>query len=149
MNKSVLVCASIALFLASCNVRTKDKVDNNIAAESKNEISSALSTSVEIIDSVYDFGKVKEGEIVEFNYRFKNIGSNPLVVSNASASCGCTVPEKPEAPIKTGDTGFIKVKFNSEGRPGTAHKTITILSNANPSFPELLLKGEVTPSEKQ
>lgn len=149
MKKSVLVFSSIALILSSCNVRTKDKIDNHIAAESKNEISSALSTSVEIIDSVYDFGKVKEGEIVEFNYRFKNIGSNPLVVSNASASCGCTVPEKPEAPIKTGDTGFIKVKFNSEGRPGTAHKTVTILSNANPSFPELLLKGEVTPSEKQ
>jgi hypothetical protein len=149
MKKSVLVFSTFALILSSCNVRTKDKVDNNIAAESKNEISSALSTSVEIIDSVYDFGKVKEGEIVQFNYRFKNIGSNPLVVSNASASCGCTVPEKPEAPIKTGDTGFIKVKFNSEGRPGTAHKTVTILSNANPSFPELLLKGEVIPSEKQ
>jgi hypothetical protein len=98
---------------------------------------------------VFDFGKVAEGEIVEFSYRFKNTGSQPLVISNASASCGCTVPEKPEAPVKSGETGFIKVKFNSEGRVGVAHKTVTVQSNATPAFPELLLKGEVMAKAKQ
>ena len=92
---------------------------------------------------------IAEGENVEFSYRFKNVGSKPLVVSNASASCGCTVPEKPEAPIRPGETGFIKVKFNSEGRAGVAHKTVSVLSNASPAFPELVLKGEVTPKTKQ
>ena len=100
-------------------------------------------TSVTIIDSVYDFGEITEGEMVEFNYRFKNSGNKPLVVSNVSASCGCTVPEKPEAPVQPGETGYIKVKFNSDKRVGEAHKTIMVQSNANPAFPELLLKGIV------
>ena len=55
----------------------------------------------------------------------------------------CTVPEKPEEPIQPNEIGFIKVKFNSEKRIGVAHKTVTVQSNAEPGFPELLLKGEV------
>jgi hypothetical protein len=74
--------------------------------------------------------------------------TNPLIISNVSASCGCTVPEKPEAPIKTGEIGVIKVKFDSNGRAGSAYKTVTVLSNAQPGFPELALKGEVTPKAK-
>ena len=101
-----------------------------------------------MIDSVYDFGKVTDGEKVEFSFRFKNTGKNPLIVSNAVASCGCTVPEKPEEPIKPGETGFIKVMFNTQGRVGPAHKTVTITSNANPAFPLLELKGDVTEAKK-
>ena len=137
---------SVAL-LSSCDVRTKDKLAGTPAATEAAAV--AASTTVQMIDSVYDFGKIAEGENVEFSYRFKNTGSNPLIVSNVSASCGCTVPEKPEAPIKPGETGFIKVKFNSEGRPGMAHKTVNVLANASPAFPELLLKGEVSPKAKQ
>ena len=100
-------------------------------------------TTVQMIDSVYDFGKVTDGEKVIYNYRFKNTGSKPLIISSASASCGCTVPEKPEEPVKPGETGFLKVVFNSEGRVGPTHKTITVISNAYPAFPVLLLTGEV------
>ena len=100
-------------------------------------------TTVQMIDSVYDFGKVTDGEKVIYNYRFKNTGSKPLIISSASASCGCTVPEKPEEPVKPGETGFLKVVFNSEGRVGPTHKTVTVISNAYPSFPVLLLTGEV------
>jgi hypothetical protein len=100
-------------------------------------------TTVQIIDSVYDFGEIAEGEVVEFSFRFKNSGDNPLVVTNVSASCGCTVPEKPEQPIRPGETGFIKAKFNSAGRPGESHKSIVVVSNAEPSFPDLRMKGKV------
>ena len=86
---------------------------------------------------------MKEGEFVTYNYRFKNTGKNPLVIYEALASCGCTVPEKPEHPIAPGELGFIKVKFNSDHRPGEAHKSITITSNAQPEFPILILKGTV------
>jgi hypothetical protein len=138
---------SAAALLTSCDVRTKDKLAGT--PEAAKMQTDASSTTVQMIDSVYDFGKIAEGENVEFSYRFKNTGSNPLIVSNATASCGCTVPEKPEAPIKPGETGFIKVKFNSEGRAGMAHKTVNILANASPAFPELQLKGEVIPKAKQ
>ena len=148
MLKVLFTSGVAALLFMSCDVRTKDKLNTTNKTESASD-AVVPATTVQIIDSVYDFGKLAEGESVEFSYRFKNSGSNPLIVSNASASCGCTVPEKPEAPVKPGETGFIKVKFNSEGRPGTTHKTVAILSNASPAFPELVLKGEVTPKAKQ
>lgn len=140
MRKILLISATIFL-LASCDVRKKDKiaVENKLTQQA--EIKDP--TTVQIIDSIYNFNKVTEGEIVEYNFRFKNIGTKPLIITNASASCGCTVPEKPEKPIAVGDTGFIKVKFNSDHRIGIAHKTVTVTSNAEPAFPELLIKGEV------
>lgn len=142
MLRSLIISGSMLLLFAGCDVRKHDK----IAATGKltQQIEIKDPTSVQIIDTTFDFGKVTEGEIVEYNYRFKNTGSKPLVVTSVSASCGCTVPEKPEQPVLPGETGFIKVKFNSEHRVGTAHKTINVSSNAEPAFPELLLKGEVT-----
>ena len=139
MLKVFFLAGSLCLLFTSCDVRKKDKQATIIKVpELPKE-----PTTVQLIDSVYEFGKVAEGEIVEFSYRFKNTGTNPLVVTNVSASCGCTVPEKPEAPVKPGEVGFIKVKFNSANHPGEAHKTVTVTSNANPPFTELLLKGEV------
>lgn len=135
----VFFIIGFATMLTSCDVRKKDKPANPMTLHK--EIKDP--TTVEIIDSMYDFGKVKEGEIVEYNYRFKNTGDKPLVISEASATCGCTVPEKPEQPVKPGEIGYIKVKFNSDKRPGETHKTITVESNANPAFPPLLLKGTV------
>ena len=99
-------------------------------------------------DSVYNFGKITDGEKVEFSFRFKNTGNKPLIVSNATASCGCTVPEKPEAPVMPGETGFIKVAFNSQGRVGDTHKEVNVTSNAFPAFPPLEIRGEVLAAKK-
>lgn len=131
----------LGILVSGCDVRNKDKkgIGTNIKEDS------LRSTSVMIIDSAYDFGTKTDGEIVEFSYRFKNSGDYPLVVTNVSASCGCTIPEKPEEPVQPGETGYIKVKFNSTGRQGEVHKTVTVQSNANPEFPQLVLKGHVTP----
>lgn len=145
--KLILVSlAFLPMMMNSCDVRKKDQQ----ATEKTGDIlkQEDKPSTVEIIDSVYNFGKITEGEMVEFSYRFKNTSNNPLVVTNVSASCGCTVPEKPEAPIMPGEIGFIKVKFNSENRPGEAHKTVTVMSNANPAFPTLLLTGDVLPKAK-
>ena len=143
MKKNFFYAFAFVVLLSSCEIRnnkTNKKKSATSATENKVD---APPTSVQIIDSVYDFKKVKEGDIVEYNYRFKNTGTNPLVVTEAQASCGCTVPEKPEHPIAPGEIGFIKVKFNSDHRPGEAHKTITVTSNARPEFPILILKGTV------
>jgi hypothetical protein len=61
----------------------------------------------------HDFGKIKQGVPVTFNFEIKNVSDKPLVVESASASCGCTVPEKPEKPINPGATAKIKVQFNA------------------------------------
>ena len=142
MRNTIFIACCSTLLLLSCDVRKHDTIAKTDNLTQQLEIKDP--TTVQIIDSAYDFGKVADGGIVEYNYRFKNSGNKPLVISNATASCGCTVPEKPEQPIQPGETGFIKVKFDSKGRVGTAHKTITVLSNAQPGFPELKLSGEVT-----
>ncbi len=145
MLKDAFLLLVFFLMITGCDVRKKD---TKATIQSKTELKDP--TTVQIIDSVYDFGKISEGEVIEYSYRFKNIGDKPLVITEQPhASCGCTVAERPEEPVMPGDTGFIKVKFNSENRPGEARKTVTVSSNANPPFPELLLMGEVMGKEKE
>ena len=91
----------------------------------------------------YDFGKIKEGEKVSYNFKFKNDGKTPLVIAGATATCGCTTPDYPRQPIAPGESGEIKVVFDSEGRNGMQNKIITVNSNANPVTSQLYLVGEV------
>ena len=137
----ILICLISTTLLLSCDVRRKDK----IADDSLQKTTSALkdSTSITLIDTTYNFGTITEGEKVEYNFRFKNTGKNPLVIINAHASCGCTIPEKPEKPVMPGETSFIKVVFNSTGKSGHQEKSIFVSSNVRPAFPDLILSGEV------
>lgn len=145
MNK-FLTGIILACVLFSCDIRdTKSKKDDTKQPASQTIIDT---TSVQMIDSVYNFGTVTDGEKVEYSFRFRNSGKNPLVVTDTHTSCGCTVSEKPEQPVKPGETGFIKVVFNSSGKVGDIHKEITVTSNALPGFPELQLTGKVKDKDK-
>ena len=146
MKRILLFFIATNSLLISCDIRKSEKQETANSDNQKKKLTDT--TTVQIIDTTYNFNKVKEGDVVEYSYRFKNIGSKPLVIEQASASCGCTVPEKPEHAIAPGEMGFIKVKFNSQGRPGEAHKSITVVSNARPEFPILYLKGTVIGKEK-
>jgi len=145
--KKIALTLLCGIILLSCDFRRKDKIADDGAKIAEQALKD--STTVEIIDTAYNFGTVTDGEKVEYSYRFKNTGTKPLVIVTATASCGCTVPQKPERPISPGETGFIKVVFDSKGRVGPAHKTITVTSNARPDFEQLLLTGDVTGKMKQ
>ncbi|GAB2624891.1 DUF1573 domain-containing protein [Belliella aquatica] len=93
----------------------------------------------------FDFGTIAEGKIVEHVFSFVNDGQAPLVISNVTASCGCTTPDYTKTPVKPGDTGFVKVAFNSTGKPGTQAPTVSIQANTSPNVNRLRLKGNVTP----
>jgi hypothetical protein len=95
------------------------------------------------VKNSFDFGQVKAGTKVTHEFEFKNNGTSPLIISDAKASCGCTVPDYPKAPIAPGETGKIKVVFDSSGRTGTQHKVVTVTSNAIPPLTEVYLTGEV------
>ena len=86
-------------------------------------------TTIQWLDSVKTIGKIKNGEKVQISFRFKNTGDKQLVITGVIVSCGCTVAEKPEEPIAPGEEGVIKAEFNSAGRLGTNHKSITVQSN--------------------
>jgi hypothetical protein len=143
--KKYILILLLSAAIISCDSRNKDKTVGGTTVTPDTVISD--STTVQIIDSAYNYGKVTDGDKVEYNYRFKNTGTKPLIIVKASSTCGCTVPEKPEKPIMPGEIGFIKVVFDSKGKVGETHKAITVISNANPPFAELLLTGEVLPKQ--
>jgi hypothetical protein len=93
----------------------------------------------------YDFGTVKEGAVVEHVYKFKNTGAVPLIIQSAVASCGCTVPDYSKKPIPPGQSGEIKVRFDSATRPGIQNKQVTVTANTEPAITRLTIKGNVEP----
>jgi hypothetical protein len=93
----------------------------------------------------YDFGTIPEGEVVRHTFEFVNVGESPLIIQNATASCGCTVPSFSRAPIPVGGKGQIQVEFNSSGKPFQQNPIITITANTNPSISRLSIKGYVEP----
>jgi hypothetical protein len=103
-----------------------------------------LMTTIQWIDSVKTLGKITEGENIEISYRFKNTGTNMLVINSVLASCGCTVAEKPEKPVPPGKEGIIKASFNSNGRVGNNHKTISVYTNTQEGTHTLVFDVEVT-----
>ena len=104
-------------------------------------------TSLEFSETSYDFGEIMEGEKVVHVYKFKNTGKEPLVISNAKGSCGCTVPDWPREPIPVGGDGEIRVQFDSKGKGkvggGPQAKKVTITANTDPANTFLDIKGVV------
>jgi Protein of unknown function (DUF1573) len=107
----------------------------------------AKTTSMKFDEMSYDWGTIKEGAKMEHTFKFKNTGSNDLIISDARGSCGCTVPEWPKEPIKAGKTGEMKVVFDSNGKAGDQQKTVTVSANTEPAQMMVVIKGKVTAKE--
>ncbi|MCZ4222198.1 DUF1573 domain-containing protein [Pedobacter rhodius] len=143
--KKVLLFAIAAVAFAAC------RNANNSATETSNVSVGANTSKVIPADApvitferdIFDFKKIKQGEKVQHEFKFKNTGKSPLIISSASATCGCTVPEPPKEPILPGKEGVIKVVFNSTGKMGMQDKVVTVISNANPNATTVHLVGEV------
>jgi hypothetical protein len=99
----------------------------------------------EFAEMEYDFGTINEGQVVEHVFNFTNNGQSPLVISNITASCGCTSPEWTKTPVNPGEKGMVKVVFNSTAKSGAQAPTVTIQANTNPTVTRLRMKGSVTP----
>ncbi len=129
--KGFFITLLVGSVLVACNqndakssASLTDSTKQNATADTANY------TSIQWIDSAHqDLGKVKEGQMVEVAWRFKNTGDKPLIITNASASCGCTVAEKPEQPIAPGGEGAIKAKFDSNNREGEQNKQVYVTAN--------------------
>lgn len=81
-------------------------------------------------EDTYNFGTVIDGEVVTYDYKFTNVGNQPLIIYKAEVACNCTSAEWPKTPILPGKSGVIKVTYKSEGNVGNVHKEIFIKSNA-------------------
>ena len=103
---------------------------------------------------VHDYGTLQKGADGNCEFTFTNTGKEPLILSNVTTSCGCTVPSWPKEPILPGKTGIIKVNYTKTNVVGTISKTITVMSNAKIATVQLSIKGSVvdntgTTPEKQ
>nr|WP_294872682.1 DUF1573 domain-containing protein [uncultured Pedobacter sp.] len=153
--KKILLLAAVALTLASC----QSKTDKNVDAASTITDTSAIAASADSAKAEairhtdgpvltfetnnYYFGKIEKGEKVSYSFKFRNTGKMPLIITDAIATCGCTVPEVPKTPIKPGQAGEINVVFNSAGKTGRQDKIVSVKSNALNSAIELHLTGEI------
>ena len=92
----------------------------------------------------HDFGTIKEGDIVEYSYVFKNNGAAPLIIQNAQGSCGCTASDWTKEPIPVGGSGYVKAKFDSNNKTNIQNKTVTVTANTWPKQTVLRFKAMVT-----
>lgn len=135
MKQLFILFASITLLYScaghdanSAEAAKEDSIKHARILEAVND--TANFTSIQWIDSLHqELGKVQEGQVLEVSWKFKNSGNKPLIITNAAASCGCTVAEKPEEPIAPGGEGIIKAKFDSKGREGAQRKDVYVTAN--------------------
>ena len=104
-------------------------------------------TTVQFTETEFKFGTIKEGDKVEHIFKLKNTGPKPLIIANAWGSCGCTVPDYPKDPIAPGAESQVKVTFNSTGKKGEQHKSVTMQMNTLRHNEEVFLSGTVTPKD--
>ena len=147
----MLVYSLLFTFIvSSCNDAVKkvqsDRLSTDLVKNNQSLNNAAEKTGqavIEIVNPDYDFGEINQGESVSHNYKIKNIGSEDLIISSAKGSCGCTVPEWPKHPIKSGEEANVKVTFNSKGKKGNQSKRVTLLTNAIPNVKILTIKGKI------
>lgn len=155
LRKSMLILAITLVLLPGCKGKadkdtsvSPDLVTNPVTASGK-KIKSDLPV-MEFEQVKHDFGTVVQGEKVSYTFKFTNTGGSNLIISNASATCGCTVPTWSKKPVKPGDQGSVEVIFNSSGRTGSVTKTVNILANTQPNTVQLEITAEIyVPSNKK
>ncbi len=148
----LIISLSIGSFLIQGCGQAADKP---LSTDVINNSKSAVETSEEgrapnifFTGIEHDFGKIIQGEKVSYNFKFINTGGSDLLISGVSTSCGCTVGKYPKSPVKSGEHGFIEVKFDSHKRKGIQRKTITVSSNSEPNKTTLRIKAEIVIPEE-
>ena len=152
--KGIGWCLVISLLVVACNNTapvteapagslSTDLVKNPRSLTSSD--SSLLSTLGTLVfdDTVHDFGRIKAGEMVTTDFTMTNTGKQDIIIYEAKAACGCTIPEYPDAPLKPGASQTISVRFNSEGKTGYNDKTVLVHTNGKPAVYTLHILAEV------
>jgi Protein of unknown function (DUF1573) len=148
-----LLAIAILVLCAACGntTTTKNPKEINVdlvnnprtAQEGVTETLSDLGT-LSFADTLHDFGKIKEGTIVSYDFEYTNTGKRAVIISEARASCGCTVPDYSQEPIAVGEKGVLKVKFNSTHKEGENEKTVLVTNNGNPGYIRLTILASVS-----
>ncbi|WP_299821665.1 DUF1573 domain-containing protein [uncultured Pontibacter sp.] len=124
--KKILLSFAFAALVAGGAV-AQERAKTKVAAPQEQAVNGpALSFE----ESEFNFGDIVQGDVVEHTFKFKNTGTQPLVIERVDVTCGCTTPSWTKEPVMPGKTGTVVAKFNSAGKLGQQKKPITIHSNA-------------------
>ena len=122
-------------------------VQQQVETKEVQPVSSSKPAEMTFTKKTHDFGTINQGDSVMHVFTFKNTGKNDLIITRAVGSCGCTVPEYPKEPVAPGKTGTMKVSFNSKGKTGPQHKTVTITANVPDGAVVLEIQANVKPEK--
>ncbi len=152
--KKILIVALIAF--AACNnpgsgtssgndstKLSASLVNNPVTANGVDTVAAASKPTMDLKDTVHDFGSIRENEVVSHEFTFTNNGKTPLIITSAHGSCGCTVPEYPREPVQPGQSATLKVTFNSSGKSGPQEKSVSITANTLRNIHMLFIKADV------
>jgi hypothetical protein len=124
MKKLIILCSVVFLFASVSAFKVQNKAEFKFVTET------------------HDFGKIPQGKPVTVDFKFTNIGDEPLIISNIASVCGCTVPKYTNTPILKGQTGTITVTYNAAALAPFS-KGLTITSNAKTPTKIIYIKGDV------
>lgn len=145
--KKALLTLSVFSILAfvSCKENASSKVNSDNVAEAAQRDEAGKQVPVMSFEKEeHDFGTIEQGTPQETIFKFTNTGNAPLIITNATSSCGCTVPDPPKDPIAPGETGELVVKFNGSGQ-NQVTKNITVNANTEKGSEILRIKAFVNP----
>lgn len=148
MKTSFIYLLLVGMMVTACNTNPNKASTDTVHIDATADSSNAELTGAAVITfekTVHDFDKITQGEKAEYSFKFTNTGKGQLLISNATATCGCTVPSYSKDPINPGESGYIKVIFDSDGRLDRFEKSVTVTSNTTPTETVLYIVGMVIP----
>jgi hypothetical protein len=155
MIKQLTAGICLALALSACtqsNSQTQIADSTATTAAANGQVAASLSAAeapvMKFEAESHEFGKIKQGEKVTYEFKYTNTGKSPLIIKDAYATCGCTTPEFEKAPIAPGKSSVIKVTFDSAGKSGLQDKIVTVIANTVPAENRVHLTGEVLSDAK-
>jgi hypothetical protein len=143
LKKIVSLFVVIAVCLSCSNKTGADNSSTGNGDLTPGKIGTLKNPEIKFEKQQHNFGIIQQGEKVTYSFKFKNIGLADLIIKDAKASCGCTVPKYSREPIASGEEGLIEVVFDSNGRMGKQLKTITVWTNCQPEQIKLEIVSEI------
>jgi len=136
---SIMVAFTLLLGCSNNSTeKTSEKKESNSSVKKYPEL--------KLIEDFFDFGSIKEGEVISHTFHFKNIGDDKLIVKDLIPDCGCTLPKIDKKEFEPNEEGSVEVIFDSKGWQGSQYKSVTLRTNAPDREKSVTIKANVVPN---
>ena len=129
------IISALMMVQLTCTQGERDNASKDVSGDGLAEI--------QFVKTEHDLGKILQGETVGYNFEFSNAGESALLILEARAGCGCTVPRYSKKPVHPGESGTIEVVFDSSGRMGKQLKTVTLRTNSIEPTVKLTITADI------